>query len=527
MKFSPNPIDVQDLIAKVRNSELGLPQFQRKFRWGPRAVADLVRSVARDWPIGTFLLLEGPQQFACKKIESAPRLESQPTLLILDGQQRMTALYQAWTDQSSEVYYIHMDKVLAAGELEDDHVEYQKKNKFNKSYPNLESQARAGIATISTLINEEAFSTWSNFFGPEDRTRYFRLKTESLPGLRSYHVPCVTLPKDVPLLALAKIFETINKTGVKLDAFDLMVARLYPAEFHLRDEWEKIESKNPILRRYRVDGLDLLRVVALGQCLVSGSGVKGVRQSDILGLDAETVKAEFEATAEGAVAVLEFLQEDCGVRSASILPSKTMLLPLAVLLRRPGSLREGFRQDLRKWFWASCFAQDYSQGANTQAVHDARALSAWSVDPAACPKNIENFSLDIEALKDGRSRNEIFVRALMCLLITRGVRDWIEDVQLAAGEVEVELHHVFPNRYLEDLGLDETDIVGNFTPLLAQTNQSLRRDPPAEVLKRNAIRRNTVEGHLIDLVEFEAGNFAEFLEKRAAALHQLICDCLQ
>jgi hypothetical protein len=69
MKFTPTPLEVKDdLIKQADDGLLGLPEFQRNFIWKPKDIADLLRTVARDWPAGSFLLLEGPQEFAAKPL---------------------------------------------------------------------------------------------------------------------------------------------------------------------------------------------------------------------------------------------------------------------------------------------------------------------------------------------------------------------------------------------------------------------------------------------------------------------------
>ncbi len=69
-----------------------------------------------------------------------------------------------------------------------------------------------------------------------------------------------------------------------------MVARLYPHDFNLAQEWEQAVEQHPQLRRFGVDGLELLRLIALRENLrefrASGtSTVKGIRQGDVLKLD--------------------------------------------------------------------------------------------------------------------------------------------------------------------------------------------------------------------------------------------------
>ena len=72
-----------------------------------------MRTIARSWPAGRFLLLEGPQDFLPKPIDGAPALVRSPKLLVLDGQQRVTSIYQVLREQAQESYYIKLKDVLS------------------------------------------------------------------------------------------------------------------------------------------------------------------------------------------------------------------------------------------------------------------------------------------------------------------------------------------------------------------------------------------------------------------------------
>lgn len=105
MQQVPEFTRLTDLVQMVEDGKLAIPEFQRPFVWKPPAVADLLVSVARRWPIGTLLLLEGPQDFAVRPLAEAPELNN-VELLLLDGQQRMTALYRALGDHVGDEVYL-------------------------------------------------------------------------------------------------------------------------------------------------------------------------------------------------------------------------------------------------------------------------------------------------------------------------------------------------------------------------------------------------------------------------------------
>lgn len=97
MSFETTKTTLEDLLKLVDSGKLQLPEFQRDFVWTEDAVVSLLASIARGYPIGALLMLErgGEVDFKPRAIEGAPAAAALPDVLLLDGQQRMTSLYQA------------------------------------------------------------------------------------------------------------------------------------------------------------------------------------------------------------------------------------------------------------------------------------------------------------------------------------------------------------------------------------------------------------------------------------------------
>ena len=92
--IQPTPSDV---LCDAQDGNLQLPDFQRGWVWADGAIASLVASVARSFPIGVLLTLQtgGEIQFATRVVEGAPMAAVEPDELLLDGQQCVTSLVQA------------------------------------------------------------------------------------------------------------------------------------------------------------------------------------------------------------------------------------------------------------------------------------------------------------------------------------------------------------------------------------------------------------------------------------------------
>src|SRR3954471_17867595 len=96
--FSTNPISLEHLLASCGNGRLQLPDFQRSWVWDEDRIKSLIASISRAFPVGALMTLDtgGPVTFKPRTVEGAP-VESKhtaPQSLLLDGQQRMTSLYQ-------------------------------------------------------------------------------------------------------------------------------------------------------------------------------------------------------------------------------------------------------------------------------------------------------------------------------------------------------------------------------------------------------------------------------------------------
>src|SRR6185503_12150715 len=96
--FQTNPVDLDKLLDECHNGVIQLPDFQRSWVWDEERIKSLIASVSRAFPIGALMSLNtgGPVNFKPRPVEGAPAEAKQvaPRSLLLDGQQRMTSLYQ-------------------------------------------------------------------------------------------------------------------------------------------------------------------------------------------------------------------------------------------------------------------------------------------------------------------------------------------------------------------------------------------------------------------------------------------------
>ncbi len=91
--FNNIPSKVGDLLNDIRNGKIGLPDLQRPFVWKDNKVRELLDSMMKGYPIGYIMLWSSPNEYNNKGcIGKNDKIYSEPEDLVIDGQQRLTAL---------------------------------------------------------------------------------------------------------------------------------------------------------------------------------------------------------------------------------------------------------------------------------------------------------------------------------------------------------------------------------------------------------------------------------------------------
>ena len=87
-------------LIRVRTGQLMLPRFQRYESWSHGEAVTLLDSVLRGRPVGAALVLAigNNEPFVSRRMAGAPAPTERTTEHLLDGQQRLTALWKALND---------------------------------------------------------------------------------------------------------------------------------------------------------------------------------------------------------------------------------------------------------------------------------------------------------------------------------------------------------------------------------------------------------------------------------------------
>jgi hypothetical protein len=495
-----NPKTLRELLAEINSRTMALPDFQRDFVWEPGATQELIVSIANDYPAGSILRVRDEKRvFAAREFEGAPPLNGyKHTFLVLDGQQRLTSLYQAFFGVGEHRYFLDLKQLIDGADFEEA-ISYERaKTKRVRALESLERQAAELILPLGALKGGGGgFLNWMlNVTGPmpaDKRSALLdKLKTLNSQWIKTideYRFPVVTLSSDTEPDALCTIFETLNRTGVKLSVFELLTARFWPKNINLRALWDKAREEYTILEDFDVDPYYALQALSLA-CRKAPS----CKRSDVLNLNNDDIETWWTKIIEGLATSLNILREDCKIVLLKWLPYQTMLAPMAAVLAKldqPKTAEAGAqREKLKRWFWCGVFGQAYENAPNSQSARDVTELISW-LGGGPLPETISAVRFDPKSLRDVTPRQRSIYRGTICLILGsgNGARDFHTQAVITGKlmlEEGIDDHHVFPSDYLETTkGIAHSrvrDCVLNRTLIDRTTNQMISNRAPSDYL---------------------------------------------
>ena len=492
-----NPRALKELLAEIHNRSAVLPDFQRDFVWDPSATKELIVSIANNYPAGSILRVRDAKRvFAVREFEGAPvRAGATHTFLVLDGQQRLTSLYQAFYGVGEHRYYLDLGKLKDGADFEDAICHVRATTKWAKARENFALQANELLLPLSVLKGGAGgYLQWilqvTSPMPTEERTRMLdaltRLNENWIKTIDDYHFPVVTLSDQTEADALCTIFETLNSTGVKLSVFELLTARFWPQNIKLRTLWEKALAEHAVLADFEVDPYYILQGISL-----ASRKAPSCKRSDVLNMAASDITEWWDKVVVGLAAGLEILRDDCKVMLPKWVPYQTMLPPLAAVLARAGSPNTpeagAQREKLKRWFWCAVFGQVYEGAPNSKAAKDVVEILAW-LTGGDLPESVASFHFDPRVLRDVTPRQRAIYRGAICLILGNGARDFHTQAVITGklmAEEGIDDHHVFPAAYLERCGVAPArmrDCVLNRTLIDRTTNQMISDRAPSDYL---------------------------------------------
>jgi hypothetical protein len=547
VRYESNPRSLSDWLTEIRQHRLVLPRFQRMEAWSPSQVKELLQSVADGLPIGAILLLEvsDKPEFAYRALEGAPESGEPIREMLLDGQQRLTALWRALNDDYLNDEYAK-DQFFLKVEPDDSTDQddlpvvvrvrhYERDGKRFPLWPSSPEQVfERGLIPISILNpeREKEAEQWVEGVTHNDHKTYKILNrrvSNYRVALSQFEIPYIRLKAGTQPEAVIATFTKVNTQGTPLSSFDLVVARMeiHGIDLHALSEslWENV----PALKRFsRIDDLDILRALTL-------LGGKKPTQSNVLNLRPAHLTSRWADLERGTRRALDFLQDE-GILDGDRIPTESILPALFALWAEvpEGGIEEGnARTLLRKYIWRGFFSDRYERAVNTAVLQDFRALRerlrGSQVDipimSVELPKSPEVF---LEA--GWPKRRDRLARAVLSVTLRGQAKDIFDGKPITATNVlSREYHHLFPKKYLRDKGIeeDQADRALNVALITWKTNRQISATSPRRYLEDAAKKildeqelEDRLQSHLIPIDTFLREDFEGFLQQRAKMVFQ-------
>jgi hypothetical protein len=416
-----------------------LPDFQREWKWDDQRIRELIATVTLDYPLGVVMTLEtgGKKLFRPRTITGAEAGRAvTPDLLLLDGQQRLTSLFQALRldkpvrtvdERGKDLrrwYYVDIVKAVGSPADRDQAIvsvpperiltsNFARTVDRDLSSKTLECQAK--FFPLRLVFDGNLVTAWQKEFVNLDDGNWdlwSQFNDQVLHNIRSFQIPMIKLAASTTKDAVCSVFERVNTGGVPLNVFELLTAT-YAGDgeyetahgdyYRLPDTWEDI--KKGLATSYPVfgniesgtdDGLmssDFLQAVTLVRTwdrkrdgLAASVSCK---RRDLLDLPL----GDFIRIAPGVATAFEwvgeFLNEQFIVRQAD-LPYRTQLVPMAAVRTILGDRTDQprIRALITRWFWCGVLGEMYGGATESRFTRDVEQLVAAAQIPVVVPDTI-------------------------------------------------------------------------------------------------------------------------------------------
>ena len=572
--FDTQPILLKKLLDDVESCGIQLPDFQRGWVWDDDRVRGLLASISQGFPIGAVMMLEsgGNIKFKCRPVEGVPDNGDNPKKFLLDGQQRLTSLYQALRHQGpvdtqdsrgnsiKHWYYIDMIKALdpttsdredAIKSVPEDKIirsNFGRNIDLDLSSPELEYKQHM-IPTEQLLNVTNWFIAynlyWSNRIHPKGNTATFLKEFDSVSSnFNNYLLPVITLERETPKEAVCIVFEKVNTGGVSLTTFELVTAVFAADNFSLRDDWDKRRERlheKEVLQG--IEGEQFLQAITLlatqqsRRKAVQNDNSSGqapaisCKKRDVLNLSLSDYQRWAKEVEEGFLKAAKFLRRQFIFAQRDV-PYNTQLVPLAALYVELGDKLKpaNATERLEHWYWSGIFGEEYGSSVETQFALDLEEVAEY-VREGTSPKLLKEASFVPQRLLSLRSRNSAAYKGLYALQMKSGAADWRTGDSLTSAiwdDEHIDIHHIFPIAWCKKNNIPKSlyDSVINKTPIDAQTNRIIGGKAPSVYLAQLNKQINNlgqvVEKHWLKPGLLRADNFGESFVERGQEMFKLI-----
>lgn len=578
--FDNIPSKVGDLLCDIRNGKVGLPDLQRPFVWKNSKVRDLLDSMLKGYPIGYVMIWQTPEGYETfNPIGTDDKPYMRPDYLVIDGQQRLTALLSSiYEIPVKDKNYKERTIFISFNPLTREFAVRTEAHKKNPEWISEISQAFAADAEHNVSRFRRQFIKNCNASREknnkplltDEEEEQIETNLNDLLNLSIYMLPTLRINSKATEEDVAEIFVRVNSGGQKLTENNFIETLLAVYDNQVHDHinqfcaqsrsHEKGTSYNPILE---VDPSHLIRMtVGLGfrraRLRYAYMLLRGKNLEDRT-ISQEEMKINLDTFRNALDKVTNLtnwhafmgLFDDIGYVNKSLIASTNTVVYCYVLYLigkydyhvPPMELQ----RIIRKWIFMSTITQFYIGSTESEVEKQFADLRG--------KKTPEEFITYLENIIRTRFSDDYFQITLPATLTSSSAQSpawygYIASLNILGTPVlfsttilavkmrteaggpkaALDKHHIFPKNYLKNNGYtSDRDInqIANYTYLDYNTNIEISDDPPEEYVKRfrerlgeEEYKKTCMENALPE--NFEHMSYPEFLEKRRHLMADII-----
>ena len=505
---------ISEILYGVDSQQLMVPRFQRGWVWRKKHVLQLFNSLYRGYPVGS--LITWPT-----------RIDGRPIENVIDGQQRLTALYgiirgntPPWLTDASPSALEHL--------------------MFNVHTEDFQYATRAmaddPLWVDATSLFKDGLGTWSNNFkarSNEDAKGTYYENVAKVIGIRDRDINVDKLPADVEVAAAAEVFKIVNRAGTRVSDGDLVLGQISL-------KWDEARiSLTETLEGWRSKGYGISLEWLLHAMSASLEGK--IDFEAVLQADRDDLVSAFDLVAKNTAEVLNHLRDILGLDSTMSTPINNGLIVIVIERITSESNLSGRLDHTRAligWWLLSTIHNRWSGDIRNRTNRDLNTIAAGR-GVRGLMQELRGMTPSLNIGTEGFTRNRSskpYYRLLITLTRRRGARDLQSGVSLSFdhfGEnARLEAHHIFPRAFLSKASIEKDQInqMANLALIPKGTNLKIGAKSPAEYLPKLEARNPGILGsqwipNNPSLWVIEA--YEEFLEERCKLLARAAEDLLQ
>lgn len=582
--YTPVTLEIGNILKDVRSGKIGLPDLQRPFVWKNDKVRDLLDSMMKGYPIGYIMLWESPSDEANKteSIGANEKSYASPKELVIDGQQRLTALLAAFygiavkdknfKERPIRIAYDPIEKMFKNADASTDKdpryvsavSEVFEANRLNK----LSKFRRRFIKDLNESNEKKGLEELT-----DEQEDQIENGLNDLLSLERYYLPTLNITVNADEEMVSDIFVRVNSQGQALKQDDFIMTLLSVYEPEMRERIERFceashipaenTSYNPLIT---VSPTHLIRAIV-------GVGFKRGRlryaYQILRGKDLKTKETSIETREENFSifgnaldqvldlnnwhAFINTLSEAGYINSDQVSSSNALFFNYAFYIIgkyefKMESLK--IKRLIRRWYFASAltayyvgsFESDFEQQLNDIArLETADEFEEYFEQSIAALLTDDYFRITLPASLDANEATGPTWQGFVASQIVLGAKALFSTVPLSqlvgpfssGTKKAIDKHHIFPDNYLKEVGhIAERSNRANFTYVDYQNNIYISDDPPSEYVARYK-KDLGEEAYTLACVQhalpigFENMQYESFLQKRRKLMAGLVKEAFQ